>query len=72
MKRIARLSGLVLVAVGALLLLQGLHIMPGQFLRGPWSLGWGAWGLMFGAFFIVWGNSPAKPKPAPPSRPPKA
>ncbi len=62
MRRFARFVGLVLVALGALLVLQGLHIVPGQFLRGPWSLGWGAWGVMFGAFFIVWGFGAGRPR----------
>jgi hypothetical protein len=62
-KRIGTIIGGVLLCVGVLLLLEGLNIIHGNAMSGQakW-VGWGAWGVAFGAGLLVWANREPRPK----------
>jgi hypothetical protein len=61
MRRVAGVIGLILLALGALILAQAWRVLPGAMLHGRSALGWGAWGLAFGAAFLVWSRgAPSK------------
>jgi tetrahydromethanopterin S-methyltransferase subunit D len=61
MKPVPTIIGVTLMVVGAIFLLQAFHVLPGGFAsHGRWTslgMGCGAWGLAFGAGFLVWANS---------------
>ena len=57
MKRVATGIGAVLIVVGVVLLLEGLNVLRIGAMSGhvKWA-GWGAWGIAFGAGFLVWAH----------------
>jgi predicted cobalt transporter CbtA len=57
MKRLAKIIGMVLIAIGAVLVLAGLNIVHGLPINGRYGLGWGGWAVAIGAGFLVWSHN---------------
>lgn len=64
MRQAAKYFGIALIAVGVALILVGTGVLPAPHMAGQvtWT-GWGAFGLAFGAGFMVWSTGEPKKKP---------